>query len=94
MTMYPNSVVESFNVFEDQRISIPVVGDPETIKPFSLYKRVERFDAGVVIRIAFVAVTKWELLRYITVYFGDILSELPVESSTQSSFFASKYKQY
>ena len=62
MTVNADGVVESLNVFEDKPVGMAMIFDPEPVKPLTFDQRMEGFNAGIVIRISFMAVAKLKLL--------------------------------
>ena len=62
MTMNADSVIESLDIFEDKPIGMLMIFDSEPVKPLTFDQRVEGFNAGIVIRITFMAVAKLKLL--------------------------------
>jgi len=74
MTMDPDSVIEGFDVFENQFVGMTIIGNLKPIQPFPLDQGMEGFDAGVIVRVAFMAVAELELFRGFTVSFGNVLA--------------------
>ena len=65
--MDTNCVVESLDIFKDEPVSLMIVLDSEAVKPFPFDHRVEGFNAGIVVGIAFVAIAELELLSSIAI---------------------------
>ena len=63
VAMDTDSVVESFDVFEDQPVGVVVIFNLEAVKPLAFDQSVERFDAGIVVGITFVAVAELKPFR-------------------------------
>ena len=74
MAMDPDSIVKGFDIFEDQFVSMLIIGNLKPVQPFPLDERVEGLDAGVIIRITLVAVTELELFRSLAVGIGNVLA--------------------
>ena len=56
MAVNSNSVIKCFDILENKAISLAVVHNAKSVKPFTLNKGMEGFDAGVIVRIAGIAI--------------------------------------
>jgi hypothetical protein len=43
MTVYTDSIIKGFDIFENKAVSLPVVGNAESVKSFSFDEGVEGF---------------------------------------------------
>ncbi len=69
MTVNTDGIVESLDVFEDKPVGMPEIFDPEPVKPLTFDQGVKGFNAGIIIRITFMAVAKLKLLCSFAVCF-------------------------
>lgn len=74
MAMNADGVIKGFNVFPDEKVSLFLVGNRKTVQTFSLNQSVEGFDAGIVIRIAFVGVAASHSFGRLPIGFADVLT--------------------
>ena len=74
MAMNPDSIVKCFDVFPYQRVCGIEIGDTESIKPFTLYQRMERFYTGVIVWVAFMRVAPLHALCGFSVGLADVLA--------------------
>lgn len=56
MAVNSDSVIKCFDILENKAVSLSVVHDAESVKPFTLNKCMKGFDAGVIVRIAGIAI--------------------------------------
>ena len=56
MAVNSDSIIKGFDIFENKAVSLPVVSNAESVKPFSFDEGVEGFYTGIVIRITGIAV--------------------------------------
>ena len=61
MAVNPNGVIKSFDVLENKPVGMFEVNDIKSVKPFSFNQRMERFDAGIIVRIAAVRIASLHL---------------------------------
>ena len=74
MTVNPYGVIKGFDVFKDKPVSVFLILDVKAVKPFSFNQGMERFDAGIVIRITTMGIAALHLLRGFTPGIGNILA--------------------
>ena len=74
MAMNPDSIVKCFDVFPYQGVCGIEIGDTESIKPFTLYQRMERFYTGVIVWVAFMRVAPLHALCGFSVGLADVLA--------------------
>ena len=72
--MDSDSVIEGFDVFENQFVGMTIIDNLEPLQPFSFDQGMEGFDAGIIVRVTFVAVTELELFRSLFISFGNVLA--------------------
>ena len=73
MTVNPDRVVESLDVFENESVGLVPTLEPEPVQPLSFNQGMEGFDTSIVVRIALSTVTQLELLGSLKVCFRDEL---------------------
>lgn len=56
MAVNSNSVIKCFDILENKAISLVVVHDAESVKPFTLNKSMKGFNAGIIVGITGIAV--------------------------------------
>mgnify|MGYP007017317079 CR=1 FL=1 len=61
MTMDPDSVIKSFNVFENKPISVIMIPNSKAVKPFSFNQRMKGFNTGIIIGVAFVRIAAFHI---------------------------------
>ena len=54
--MNSDGIIKGFDIFENKAVSLSVVSNAESVKPFSFDEGVEGFYTGIVIRITGTAV--------------------------------------
>ena len=74
MTVNPYGVIKGFNIFKDKPISMFLILDIKTIKPFSFDQRMERLNTCIIVRITTVGIAALHLFRGLTPCIGDILA--------------------
>ena len=72
--MNPDSVIEGFDIFENQFVGMTIIGNLKAVQPFPFDQGMEGLDAGIIIRVAFVAVAELKLFRSLFVGFGNVLA--------------------
>ena len=61
MAMNPNGIIKGFNILKNKPVGMFVVNDIKSVKPFSFNQGMERFDAGVIVRITAVRIASLHL---------------------------------
>jgi len=74
MAVNPYGVIKGFDIFPDKRFCGVIVGNGKAVQPFSFNHCVEGFDAGVVVRIAFMTVASLQAFCGFPVALADILA--------------------
>ena len=74
MTVKPDRVVESFNVFENESVGLASAPDSKPVQPLSFNQGMEGFDTCVVVRISFSTVAQLEFLSGLKVCLRNKLS--------------------
>lgn len=74
MTVNPHSVIKVFNIFKDKPVSMFLILDMRTIKPFSFDQGMERLDTGIIVRITPMGIAVLHLFRGFTPCIGNILA--------------------
>ena len=73
VAMDSDRVVEGFNILPNQRFSCIEVHNVEPIKPFAFDQRMERFYAGIVVRVALMRITSLHTFCDLAVFLADVL---------------------
>ena len=52
MAMNPDSIIKSFDILKYEPICVLVIENAEPVEPLPLYKGMEGFDTGVIVRVS------------------------------------------
>ncbi len=74
MTVNPYGVIKGFNIFKDKPVSMFLIPDIKTVKPFSFDQGMERLDTGIIVRITAMGIAALHLFRGFPPRSGNILA--------------------
>ena len=74
VTVNANGVVESLYVLKNEPVGVVVILNAKPVQPLTLDKRMEGFDARIVVWVAFVAVAEIEFFGSFPICFGNVLT--------------------
>ena len=74
VTVNANGVVESLYVLKNEPVGVVIILNAKPVQPLTLDKRMEGFDARIVVWIAFVAVAEIKFFGSLPICFGNVLA--------------------